>query len=93
MFIDPVRLSQDIEATLQSGQSFYYELGQVIVPEVTVATINKILPLLIAEGYLDSHVPEREPEGIVAARQVTQRNATNVATGSLQDALTGVKTT
>src|SRR5438874_9753239 len=25
MFIDPVRLSQDIEATLQSGQPYYYE--------------------------------------------------------------------
>ena len=27
MFIDPVRLAQDIEATLQSGQPYYYETG------------------------------------------------------------------
>src|SRR5271154_695614 len=38
MFIDPVRLAQDIEATLQSSQPYYYVFGQVVVPEVTVAS-------------------------------------------------------
>ena len=61
MFIDPVRLSQDIEATLQSGQSYYYEFGQVIVPEVTITAITKIIPLLVEEGYLERHLPVREP--------------------------------
>jgi hypothetical protein len=61
MFIDDVRLSQDIEATLQSGQSYYYECGQVVVPEVTIPTITKIIPLLVAEGYLERHLPVREP--------------------------------
>jgi hypothetical protein len=60
MFIDPVRLSQDIEATLQSGQSYYYEFGQVIVPEVTISSITKIIPLLVEEGYLDRHLPVPE---------------------------------
>ena len=60
MFIDPVRLAQDIKATLQSGQSYYYEFGQIIVPEVTIAAISKIVPLLVAEGYLDRHRPMRE---------------------------------
>src|SRR5438552_11575899 len=57
MFIDPVRLSQDIEATLQSGQPYYYEFGQVVVPEVTVAAITKTIPLLVEEGYFERHSP------------------------------------
>lgn len=40
LFIDPVRLAQDIEATLQSGQSYYYEFGQVVVPEVTIPALT-----------------------------------------------------
>ena len=61
MFIDPVRLAQDVEATLQSGQSYYYEFGQVVVPEVTIPAITKIIPLLVEEGYLEQHQPVREP--------------------------------
>jgi hypothetical protein len=61
MFIDPVRLSQDIEATLQSGQPYYYEFGQVVVPDVTIPAITKIIPFLVAEGYLERHLPVREP--------------------------------
>lgn len=57
MFIDPVRLAQDIEATLQSGQPYYYENGLVVVPEVTRIAINKIIPELVEEGYLERHVP------------------------------------
>lgn len=60
MFIDPVRLAQDIEATLQSGQPCYYEPGQVVVPEVTVPTLTGILPRLVAEGYLERHTPVQE---------------------------------
>jgi hypothetical protein len=60
MFIDPVRLSQDIEATLQSGQAYYYEFAQVVVPEVTIPAITKIIPLLVEEGYLERHLPVRE---------------------------------
>ena len=60
MFIDPVRLSQDIEATLQAGQSYYYEFGLVVVPEVTIPAITKIIPLLVEEGYLERHLPLRE---------------------------------
>ena len=57
MFIDPVRLAQDIEATLASGQAYYYEIGQVVVPEVTVSAINSVIPLLVADGYLERHLP------------------------------------
>lgn len=60
MFIDPVRLSQDIEATLQSGQSYYFEFGQVVVPAVTTAAITKIIPHLVEEGYLERHLPLAE---------------------------------
>src|SRR5262245_13485164 len=61
MFIDPVRLAQDIEATLNSGQAYYYEFGQVVVPEVTTSAITRIIPDLVAEGYLERHLPLREP--------------------------------
>jgi hypothetical protein len=60
MFIDPVRLAQDVEATLRSGQSYYHEFGQVVVPEVTIPTITKIIPQLVEEGYLEPHLPLRE---------------------------------
>ena len=60
MFIDPVRLAQDVEATLQSGQSYYYEFGQVVVPEVTIPALTKIIPHLVEEGYLEQHLPLRE---------------------------------
>src|SRR6266478_5049458 len=68
MFIDPVRLAQDIEATLQSGQPYYYEFGQVVVPEVTIPAITKIIPFLLEEGYLERHLPVRGavPESVAA---------------------------
>src|SRR5262245_16582999 len=59
MFIDPVRLAQDVEATLQSGQAYYYEFGLVVVPEVTVPALTRIIPQLVEEGYLERHVPVR----------------------------------
>jgi hypothetical protein len=61
MFIDPVRLAQDVEATLKSGQTYYYEYGQVVVPEVTLPALTKIIPDLVEEGYLERHVPVSEP--------------------------------
>ena len=61
MFIDPVRLAQDVEATLQSGQPYYYEFGQVVVPEVTIPALTKTIPHLVEEGYLERHLPRREP--------------------------------
>lgn len=60
MFIDPVRLAQDVEATLQSGQPYYYEFGQVVVPEVTIPALTRIIPQLVEEGYLERHKPVRE---------------------------------
>lgn len=61
LFMDPVRLAQDIEATLQSGQPGFYELGLVVVPEVTVQAITRIIPHLADEGYLERHLPVRTP--------------------------------
>jgi hypothetical protein len=60
MFIDPVRLAQDVEATLQSGQPYYYEFGQVVVPEVTVSALTGVIPQLVEEGFLERHKPVRE---------------------------------
>jgi hypothetical protein len=60
MFIDPVRLAQDVEATLLSGQPYYYEFGQIVVPEVTIPALNQIIPHLVEEGFLERHLPERD---------------------------------
>jgi hypothetical protein len=60
MFIDPVRLAQDVEATLKSGQPYYYEFGQVVVPEVTMPALTRIIPELVEEGYLECHLPLHE---------------------------------
>src|SRR5947199_8918758 len=63
MFIDPVRLAQDVEATLQSGQSYYYEFGQVVVPEITIPALTKSIPHRVEERYLERHLAVREPPG------------------------------
>src|SRR5207247_513066 len=60
MFIDPVRLAQDVEATLQSGQPYYYEFCQVVVPEVPIPILTKNIAHLVEEGYLERHVRFRE---------------------------------
>jgi hypothetical protein len=60
MFIDPVRLAQEIEATLQSGQPYYYEFGPIVVPEVTIPALTQIIPHLVEDGCLERHLPEHE---------------------------------
>jgi hypothetical protein len=60
MFIDPVRLAQDFEATLQSGQPYYCEFGQVVVREVTIPALTKIIPHFVEEGYFERQRPCRE---------------------------------
>ena len=58
MFIDPVRLAQDVEATLQSGQPYYFEQNQIVVPEVTIPALTRIIPLLVKEGFLEQPLSE-----------------------------------
>lgn len=58
MFIDPVRLAQDVEATLQLGQPYYFEQSQVVVPEVTIPVLTRIIPQLVEEGFLEQRQPE-----------------------------------
>lgn len=69
MFIDPVRLAQDVDATLQSGQPYYYELGQVVVPEVTLPVLTTVIPHLVEEGYLERHLPLPAPAANNTLRQ------------------------
>jgi hypothetical protein len=69
LFIDPVRLAQDVEATLASGQPCYYECGVVVVPEVTIAALTKVIPSLVDEGFVQRHVPQVDQ----AANKTTQQ--------------------
>src|SRR5437764_13688147 len=79
MFIDPVRLAQDVEATLQSGQSYYYEFGQVVVPEVTNPALTKLSPQLVEEGYLERHLPLREPASDTAPHRTGTASRSRVS--------------
>jgi hypothetical protein len=72
LFIDPVRLAQDVDATLASGQPYYYEYGLVVVPEVTIPALTQVIPSLVEEGFLERQVPQREPAA----------NKTNQQTGA-----------
>jgi hypothetical protein len=58
MFIDPVRLRQDIQDTLQSGSSYYFERNMVVLPDVTMNEIQNIIPDLIRNGFLLNREPE-----------------------------------
>ena len=58
MFIDPVRLHQDIQDTLQSGSSYYFERNMVVVRDVTMGGIENIIPDLIRNGFLLQRQPE-----------------------------------
>ena len=58
MFIDPVRLHQDIQDTLQSGSSYYFERNMVVVTDVTMGGIQNVIPDLIRNGFLLNRLPE-----------------------------------
>jgi hypothetical protein len=39
----------------------FYECGLVVISEITIPALTKIIPSLVEEGFLERHVPQREP--------------------------------
>lgn len=50
-FSDPVRLQQTLEDDAALGKFYYTEPGLVVLPEVTTAAIEQVVPELVREGY------------------------------------------
>jgi hypothetical protein len=54
-FVDLSRLEQTLEDNVSIGRPYYVEPGLVVLPEVTLATIEKAVHGLLEEGYFDRH--------------------------------------
>jgi hypothetical protein len=57
-FMDPTRLSQEIEAELHRGEPCFLEPALVVVPEVTPEAIHKALPALVRQNFFEHLKPE-----------------------------------
>jgi hypothetical protein len=56
-FIDPIRLSQDLEAEVKSGRPYFTEPGLIVLPEVTRKAIFSAIKALWNEGFFESLLP------------------------------------
>jgi len=52
-FIDPVRLSQDLEEETRWGRPYYSEPGMVVLSEVTTESIRNAIVALWREGFFN----------------------------------------
>jgi hypothetical protein len=50
-FSDPIRLQQDLDEAVQHGKPCFAEPGLIIVPEVTVQTIQDTVQFLWKQGF------------------------------------------
>jgi len=53
-FSDPMRLQQDMDEAVQHGKPCFAEPGLIIVPEVTVQTIQDAVQFLWKQGFFAS---------------------------------------
>jgi hypothetical protein len=51
LFMDPVRLAQDLEGEAQTGRPYFAEPGLVVLPEVTTQAILAAVPGLVRDGF------------------------------------------
>ncbi len=56
-FIDPVRLSQELEILRQSGLAFFAEVNTIVLPEVTVEAIQNVVEELAEQGFFQHLKP------------------------------------
>ena len=56
-FYDPVRLAQDLEVGMRSGEPFIAEPGLIVIPEVTLTYMNEAVNRLFDKGYFESLTP------------------------------------
>src|SRR5579864_2035474 len=50
-FIDPIRLEQELKASVDSGRSYFAEPHLIVLPEVTTEAIKKAVEGLARDGY------------------------------------------
>jgi len=70
-FIDPIRLQQDLEAETELGTPFLAQPGLIILPEVTLESMENAVRQLWKQGYFESLQclkAEKEPE-VTAGRR------------------------
>jgi hypothetical protein len=53
-FSDPIRLQQDMDDAVQNGRPCFAEPGLIIVPEVTVQSIQDAVQFLWQQGFFAS---------------------------------------
>jgi hypothetical protein len=53
-FSDPTRLQQDMDEAVKSGRPCFAEPGLIIVPEVTVQTVQDAVQFLWQQGFFAS---------------------------------------
>ena len=53
-FSDPMRLQQDVDEAVHNGRPCFAEPGLIIVPEVTVQTIQDAVQFLWKQGFFAS---------------------------------------
>lgn len=59
-FYDPIRLAQDLETDLNSGEVCIAEPGMIVIPRVTRELMEKAVQQLYEKGYFDSLVPSAD---------------------------------
>jgi tetratricopeptide (TPR) repeat protein len=60
-FIDPVRLSQDLQSEAEAGSPYFAEPGMIVVPQVTRDSIVTAVQRLNAEGFFETLRPLTQP--------------------------------
>lgn len=50
-FIDPVRLGQEMKASVESGRCYFAEPNLIVLPEVTTEAIKKAVEGLARDGF------------------------------------------
>lgn len=58
-FIDPGRVSQELDLSVQRGRQFYAEPGLIVIPVVTMEAIKKAIDKLWKEGFFRHQDPSR----------------------------------
>jgi hypothetical protein len=56
-FYDPVRLAQDLEVDMKSGEAFIAEPGLIVIPKVTLEYMEAAVRKLFDKGYFESLTP------------------------------------
>jgi len=55
-FYDPIRLAQDLDSDMKSGDAFIAEPGLIVIPRVTRAYMEAAVRRLFEKGYFN-HLP------------------------------------